>query len=56
VDRLFEILEQRSELRSGKLRLDSEKLFDSEIAKLEQMGVTIEDMRYVFNPRAYASW
>jgi hypothetical protein len=56
VDRLFEVLEQRNELRSGKLRLDSEKLFDSEIAKLEQMGVTIEDMRYVFNPRAYANW
>lgn len=38
--RLFEVLEQRNELRSGKLRLDSEKFFDSEIVKLEQMGDT----------------
>lgn len=56
VDGLFELIEQHNALRSGKLRLDSEKFFDSEIAKLKEIGVTIENSGYLFNPRAYSDW
>jgi hypothetical protein len=55
VDELVEILAQHEALRSGKLRLDLDKLFDSEIAQLRELGVTVEDMSDVFAPR-YSTW
>jgi hypothetical protein len=56
VDRLFGVIEQHNALRSGKLWLDSEKFFDSEIARLQEMGVTVGSSRHIFNPRAYSDW
>lgn len=56
VDGLFKVIEQQDALRSGKLRVDSEKFFDNEIAKLKEMGVTVEDSRDIFSPRAYSDW
>jgi len=55
VDELMESLERHDALRSGRLRLGSDGLFDSEIARLRDLGVTIEDMRDVFLPR-YSNW
>ncbi len=39
---LLEILKQHDALRSGKLQLCADRFFDSEIAQLKEMGVTVE--------------
>lgn len=51
VDGLLEVLEKHDALRSGKLRLRSDEFFDSEVARLQEMGVTVEDTRVT-----YADW
>ena len=55
VDGLLEILKEHDALRSGKLRLDSDKFFNSEVAQLKEMGVIVENMNdAVFG--AYSGW
>ncbi|HKD25384.1 MAG TPA: hypothetical protein VKC66_05640 [Xanthobacteraceae bacterium] len=55
VDGLLEVLKEHDALRSGKLRLHSDKFFNSEIAQLKEMGVIVEDMNdAVFG--AYSAW
>jgi hypothetical protein len=44
-DGLLKVLKEQDALRSGKLRLDSECFFDSEIAQLEEIGAIVEHMR-----------
>jgi hypothetical protein len=56
VDGLFEVLDRHNALRSGKLRLQSENFFDSEIAKLNEMGVTVEKADHLFYSSAYSDW
>jgi len=55
VDGLLEVLKEHDALRSGKLRLDSDKFLNSEIAQLKEMGVIVEDMNdAIFG--AYSRW
>jgi hypothetical protein len=56
VDGLLGVIQQHDALRSGKLRLDSEKFFDSEVAQLKELGVTLEDSTHLFSPSAYDDW
>jgi hypothetical protein len=56
VDELLAVLAKHEPLRSGKLQLCSDKLFDGEIAQLAGLGVAVVDWRGIFLPQAYASW
>jgi hypothetical protein len=56
VDGLFAVLQRHDALRSGRLRLDSQKFFDSEIAKLKDMGVTVEASTDPLSPGGYEDW
>jgi len=56
VDRLFSVIEQHNALRSGKLWVDSGKFFDSEIAKLQEMDVTVASSHQLFNQGSYSDW
>jgi hypothetical protein len=55
VDELLAVLAKNEALRSGKLQLCSDKLFDSEIAQLAELGVAVLDWRDIFLPH-YGKW
>jgi hypothetical protein len=56
MDELLVVLAKHAALRSGKLQLCADKLFDDEIAHLAELGVAVVDWRDIFLPQAYASW
>jgi hypothetical protein len=56
VDQLFRVLAEHEALRSGKLQLCSDKLLESEIAQLAELGVEVVDWRGIYLPLAYTIW